>query len=400
MSLWQWLQLPGLAPPDPMTQESMKLKWAAGVMSMVLVFVFSGAGAAVLPEERADVLYHSYDGGGATIDGPSILIRKNLGESVSIGVNHYVDNVTSASIDVVVSASKYTEDREENSLMVDYLNDKTTISLGYTNSVESDFDATTVSLGVSQDMFGDLTTLSVSFAIGDNVVGQNGNDSFEETNEVRSYRITLSQILTKKLIVSFAFDTTTDEGFLNNPYRSVRYRDPISPIGYLFQPEVYPQTRTSNAFAVRGNYYLDQHAAIHAGYRLFTDNWGIDASTYEFGYILPYREDWIFEASFRFHDQSDADFYSDLFPFQDAQNFLARDKELSSFNSTTIGAGVSWEFGRAWESIQRGSLNFNIDWIQFDYDNFRDLTDSASVGTESLYSFDATVIRAFASIWF
>ncbi len=375
-----------------------KIQWTAGILSLVLVC--SGVGAAVLPAERADVLYHSYDGGGATIDGPSILIRKNLGDSVSIGVNQYIDNVTSASIDVVVSASNYTENRVENSLMVDYLNDKTTMSLGYSNSVESDFDSTTISLGVSQDMFGDLTTLSVSFAIGDNIVGQNGNDSFEETAEVRSYRITLTQILTTKLVLSFALDTTTDEGFLNNPYRSVRYLDPISPIGYLFQPEVYPQTRTSNAFAVRGNYYLDQRAVIRAGYRFFTDNWGIDATTFELGYILPYREDWIFEASLRFYDQSAADFYSDLFPFQDAQNFLARDKELSSFNSTTIGAGVSWEFGRAWESIERGSLNFNVDWIQFDYDNFRDLTDSASVGNESLYSFDATVIRAFASIWF
>ena len=381
-----------------MTKGSIKHNFA--IVSLSLMLFCSGVGAAVLPEERADVLYHSYDGGGATIDGPSILIRKNLGEKLSVGVNHYVDNVTSASIDVVVSASKYTENREENSLMLDYLNEKTTISFGYTKSVESDFDATTLSLGVSQDMFGDLTTLAVSFAIGDNEVGQNGDDSFGESAEVRSYRITLSQILTKKLIVSFALDTTTDEGFLNNPYRTVRYRDPLSPVGYLFQSEVYPQTRVSNAFAVRGNYYLDQHAAIHLGYRLFSDSWGIDASTFEFGYILPYREDWTFEASFRFHDQSDADFYSDLFPFQDAQNFLARDKELSSFTSTTIGAGVSWEFGRAWESVQRGSLNLNLDWIQFDYDNFRDLTDSASVGNESLYSFDATVIRAFASIWF
>ncbi|MEM7562100.1 MAG: DUF3570 domain-containing protein [Pseudomonadota bacterium] len=370
--------------------------------SLILLFsaLAGSAQAAVLPEERGDILYHSYDGGGATIDGPAVLVRKNFGESVSVGVNHYVDNVTSASIDVVVNASEYTENREENTLSVDYLNEKTTISFGYTKSIENDFDATTLNLGISQEMFGDLTTLTVGFALGDNIIGQNGDDDFEETAEVRSYRLSLTQILTKKLIMSFAFDTTTDEGFLNNPYRVVRYRDPVSPVGYLFQPEVYPQTRTSNAFAIRANYYLEQHAAIHTGYRFFTDSWGIEASTYELGYILPYGEDWIFEASFRFHDQGEADFYSDLFPFQDAQNFLARDKEMSSFSSTTIGAGVSWEFGRAWEKIERGALSLNIDWIQFDYDNFRDLTDDSPVGTESLYEFDATVIRAFASIWF
>jgi hypothetical protein len=81
---------------------------------LLLLSTLLQAQAAVLPEERVDLLYHRYDGGGAEIDGPSILVRKNLGDSVSVGLNHYVDNVTSASIDVLVSASEYTEERTEN----------------------------------------------------------------------------------------------------------------------------------------------------------------------------------------------------------------------------------------------------------------------------------------------
>ncbi|HKJ53281.1 MAG TPA: DUF3570 domain-containing protein [Gammaproteobacteria bacterium] len=362
--------------------------------------MLSNAVAAVLPEERADVLYHRYDGGGAKIDGPSLLVRKNLGDSVSVGLNHYVDNVTSASIDVLVSASPYTEKRDENSINLDYLRQKTTMSLGYTRSQESDYDATTLNLGISQDMLGDLTTVSMSFALGDNVVQQNGNDAFEEDAQVRSYRVGVSQIVTKDLVMALTFETITDEGYLNNPYRSVRYVDAGSANGYSFQQEVYPRTRTSQAIALRGNYYLPQRAAIHAGVRVFKDTWDIDATTFEVGYTLPYGEAWIFEASYRLHDQSDAEFYSDLFPFQDAQNYLARDKELSSFTSTTFGLGASYEFGRGWSAIDRGSLNLQLDWIQFDYDNFRDLTVAAPVGEEPLYSFNATVTRAFASFWF
>jgi len=367
---------------------------------IVVLCACKSAQAAVLPEERADYLYHSYDGGGATIDGPSLLVRKNFGESVSVGLNHYVDDVTSASIDVLVNASEYTENREENTLSIDYLRQKTTMSLGYTTSVESDYDATTLSLGISQDMFGDLTTVSVGFALGDNIVSRNGDDLFEEDNKVRSYRVSVTQILTTKLVMALALETITDEGFLNNPYRSVRYVDGASATGYSFQPEVYPETRTSNAVALRGNYYLEQRAAIHAGYRLFSDSWGIESNTIELGYTLPYGESLVFEASLRFYDQTEAEFYSDLFPFLNAQNFLARDKELSSFSSTTLGAGVSWEFGQAWQAIERGGLSLNVDWIQFDYDNFRDLTESGPLGGEPLYSFDATVIRALASVWF
>ena len=271
------------------------------LLGLVLLLLMLGkAIAAVLPEERADLLYHSYDGGGAEIDGPSVLVRKNLGSSVSVGLNHYVDNVTSASIDVLVTASEYTEKRTENSFFVDYLREKTTMSLGYTRSEESDYDATTTSIGISQDMFGDLTTVSIGFALGDNVIGQNGNDSFEEDSRVRSYRVGVSQIVTRSLIMALTYEAITDQGYLNNPYRSVRYRDTTSANGYSFQQEVYPETRSSNAIAVRGNYYLAQRAAVHAGVRVYEDSWGIDAKTYEVGYTLPYEQDWIFDARFVF----------------------------------------------------------------------------------------------------
>jgi hypothetical protein len=359
--------------------------------------------AAVLPEERVDLLYHKYDGGGVTIDGPSFLVRKNLGDSVSVGFNHYVDNVTSASIDVEVSgASEYTEERTENSVSIDYLRQKTTMSAAYTVSDENDFDAKTLSLGMSQDMFGDLTTVSMSFAYGDNTVGLNldGSEDFEEDAKVRSYRLGVSQVITKNLVMAFTFETITDDGYLNNPYRSVRFCLPPDCSTTGSQGEIYPETRTSTAMALRANYFLPQRAAIFAGIRVFEDTWDIDATTYELGYTFPYEEAWILEASFRFHDQSSAEFYSDLFPSATALNYFARDKELSTFTSTTLGLGASYEFGRAWTRIDRGSLNLQVDWIDFDYDDFRDLTQSGPIGEEPLYSFDATVTRLFASIWF
>ena len=375
-------------------------KPAAGIRCALFLGLVSMAGiaaAAVLPEERADLLYHRYDGGGAEIDGPSLLLRKNVGDSISVGLNHYVDNVISASIDVVVSASEYTEQREENGISLDYLRQKTTMSLGYTVSEENDFDAKTLGLAISQDMFGDLTTVSMSFALGNNTIKRTGDPAFEEESEVRSYRLGLSQILTKNLVLAATYETISDEGYLNNPYRQVRF---ISGTGFSFEGENYPRTRTSTAIALRANYFLPQRSAIHGGVRIFDDTWDIEATTYEVGYTMPFGEEWLFEASYRFHDQSSASFYSDLFPGPQATEFRARDKELSSFTSSTIGLGASWEFGRSWSTIERGSINLNIDWISFDYENFRDLTDNAPTGEESTYGFDATVTRFFTSIWF
>ena len=370
------------------------------VLAVTLVLSRSVLGA-VLPEDRADFLYHSYDGGGAEIAGPSVLVRKKFSENVSATFNNYIDNVTSASIDVITTASPYTEKREENSISVDYLREKTLMSIGFTESNESDYDAATLSLNFSQDMFGDLTTVNMGYAQGDNDVGNNADETFAEKAEWRSYRLSLTQVITKDLIMAFSLEAITDEGYLNNPYRTVRFLDPSVPRGYSYQGEVYPNTRTSNAFAIRGNYYLPHRAALHAGYRYFNDTWGIEANTFELGYTWPYSDDLLLEFHFRLYDQSKADFYSDLFPFQDAQNFLARDKELSSFTSQSFGAGGSWEFKKNGTGfIKRASVNLNLDYMIFEYDDFRDLTSNAVPGEEPLYDLDATVLRLFLSAWF
>ncbi|MDH5620692.1 MAG: hypothetical protein OEY74_01305, partial [Gammaproteobacteria bacterium] len=113
-------------------------------LTAVLLGIAGNAFAGVLPEDRADVLYHLYDGGGVEIDGPSILVRKQVGKSVSVVGNYYVDMVSSASIDVVTTASPYTEERKQWSLGMDYLRGNTTMRVNYTSSEESDYDAETV----------------------------------------------------------------------------------------------------------------------------------------------------------------------------------------------------------------------------------------------------------------
>ena len=121
--------------------------------------------AAVLPDERLDILEHQYEGGGVKISGPSILVRKDIGRSVSVSANYYVDLVSSASIDVHSSGSRYSEERKQKSVGIDYMHDRTSFSLGYTTSDENDYQAKTYNLGVTQTFFGDLTTLNFSLVL-------------------------------------------------------------------------------------------------------------------------------------------------------------------------------------------------------------------------------------------
>lgn len=359
------------------------------------------ASAGVLPEDRADVLYHYYDGGGVEIDGPSILVRKQVGRSVSLSGNYYVDTVTSASIDVVTTASPYDEERTELSAGIDYLTGDTLMSVSFTNSDENDYTADTWGFGISQEIFGGLTTISMGYGSGNDEVRRRGDDLFAAEVDRKAYRLGVSQVLTRNLLVGVDFETISDEGFLNNPYRQVRYLDAGSADGYAYQPEVYPSTRTSNALALRGRYHLPYRAAVFGAYRFFDDDWGITAHTAELGYTQPWGRGWLFELGYRYYTQGHADFYSDLFPYRDAQNFLARDKELSSFQSHSLRFGASYDlFEGGWRFFDRGTLNVYYDHILFEYDDFRDLTSGAPVGTEPFYDFSADVIQLFLSVWF
>jgi hypothetical protein len=375
---------------------------------LILAFVVLGlaaarfAAAGVLPEDRADFLLHSYDGGGVTIQGPSLLVRKQFAQKFSASANYYVDKVQSASIDVVTTASPYEEERTQYSVGLDYLHDRWTMSVGLTNSEENDYAAETLSFGVSQDIFGDLTTVSLGYTLGDDVVGRRGDPTFTDTVEKQSYKLGLSQILTKNLLLGLSFETITDEGFLNNPYRQVRYLDASSAQGYSYEREVYPRTRTSDAGAARLRYYLPWRAAIHGEYRQYSDTWDIASDTVELGYTHPIEPGWMIEGKLRFYSQDKADFYSDLFARSNFQNFIARDKELSTFTSQSLRLAVSYDIVRGgWKFVERGTVNVIYDHLMFDYEDFRDLTGSgAAPGTEPFYTFDANVVQVFISFWF
>jgi hypothetical protein len=412
-------------PADELARRGDRLQHLLALLLLCLAAAIHplAASAGVLPEDRADLLFHRYDGGGVTIQGPSLLVRKTMAEKYSVTANYYMDMVTSASIDVEVSgASEYKEERKQWSLGLDYLRGKTTYSLSYTNSEENDYIASTTSFNISQDLFGDLTTISMGFSKGDDSVRRTIPDpnnpdvrivdpSFDEAIDRWSYRVGVSQILTRSMIVSLGLEVITDEGYLHNPYRSFRYYDPEDDLHFKLATEIYPHTHTSNAAALNARYYLPWRAAASAGYRYYTDTWGIGANTFELGYTHPWRDTgWTFEASLRYYNQDHADFYADIFPRVDYQNFMGRDKELSTFTSTSLHLGATYEFARTgWRFIKRGTLNLYFDRMQFDYDDFRDARYSMlpaddpnfhPAGTEPLYSFGANVIQAFISVWF
>lgn len=235
---------------------------------LALVACVTPAIAGVLPEDRADALYHRYEGGGITVQGPSILVQKKITDNFAVTANYYEDLISSASVDVKLAASPYKETRKQKSIGFQYLHGKSTYSAGFINSVEPDYKANTTYYSVSQDMFGDLTTITMTYKRGwdqvfkdfKNANGQienqpgfgavdaNGNPlrNYKDADH-RGYAVGLSQILTRNLIAVFNYEVLTDQGYLQSPYREIVYLDPTVGRGFSLADQIYPNTRTSNA---------------------------------------------------------------------------------------------------------------------------------------------------------
>lgn len=373
------------------------------IFSLIALLIFNATTqAAILPAERADAMYHRYDGGGMVIDGPSILLRKNIAEKYSIAANYYVDSVSSASIDVLTSgASEYAEERIESSLDFTYLEDKSLINIGYTTSQENDYEANSFRIDFSQDFFGDMSTLSMGFSQGNDDITQTDNDSFAEKLERRHYRVGLAQILTRNLIANINYESIIDEGYLQNPYRFILVNNGTA---YDIEAERYPNTRNSDAISLKLSYHLSWPAAIKTRVGYFTDSWGIKSQSIELDYSQQLSNRWMVDLRIRQYQQDDADFYANAFDVDSAlQTFVGRDKELSEYSSFSVGLGASYQWTFK-QRIDKASVNIQLDYMMFDYDNFHEVTSdttaSFGLGNEPLYSFNAYALRLFFSLWY
>lgn len=359
-------------------------RWAGFAGLVIGLHGAVGVGA-VLPEERADAMYHYYDGGGVRVTGPALLVRKNMADKVSLSGSYYADTVSCASIDVVTTASPFKEKRTEYGAGVDYLYSDSLMSLSFTRSEEPDYDADTLSVNIAQDVFGGMTTVNMGYSRGKDKVRDNNEPTFSDYVNRYQYRLGLSQILTATWRVNLDYEAITDEGYLNSPYRSAR-------VNGAAVPEQYPRTHDSQAVALRTVKFLPPRSSVRFEYRYYWDTWDIDANTAEIAYNRYMSAAWLMELRYRYYWQNSASFYSD--DFTQTQNYMARDKELSTFTSYAVGGKLTYAFQSHPFFLVKSTLNLSYDHIRFEYDDFTD------VRTGALYAFDANVAQLFLSLWF
>ena len=260
------------------------LRWLAERWRELLGTVMAGSAAttasgAALPEDKAEAIFHVYDGGGVKATGPALLVRKSLFDRVSVSAQYYVDAVSNASIDVVTTASAYKETRTAYDFGLDTVVRDSTLSLSASRSTEPDYVAEAFGLDVAHEVFGGMSTVSLGFTRARDQVGQKGVAGWIDQASHWQYRAGLTQILTPRWLMSANVEVISDDGFLGSPYRAAR-------VFGAAVPERNPRTRTSRATKFRSisdTHALVARSSVRAEYRYYWDTWGIKAHTFEIG---------------------------------------------------------------------------------------------------------------------
>ncbi len=311
--------------------------------------------AADVPADRAEAMFHVYDGGGVKATGPALLVRKRLSDRVSASGSYYIDAVSNASIDVVTTASPFKETRTEYGLGVDWAVRDSLLSLSASRSSEPDYTANSVGLDIAQDVFGGMTTISIGFSRGSDEVLKSTDTAFAETALHWQYRVGVTQILSPRWLMSANLEAVADEGYLGSPYRAAR-------VFGATVPERLPGTRSSRALKLRALGAVGDTGSVRGELRYYWDTWGLKASTLEIGgsrrWGDPAQGSWLFDGAVRAHTQNSALFYSDNATVE--TTYLTRNRQLSAFRSTGLSGkatrvlparwgGAEWQFTGAYE---------------------------------------------------
>lgn len=339
----------------------------------------SGARAVDLPEDSAEAIFHSYNGGGVNANGPALLVRKQFADKVSVSASYYVDSVSNASIDVVTTASPFREQRNEFGVGAEYVYRDSKLSVTTTSSKEPDYTANGLGIDITQDTFGGMTSVSLGFTRGNDQISKKDAPEFHDEAAHWQYRLGVTQILSPRWIVSANAEALADEGFLGSPYRVARVFGAVV-------PERTPRTRSARAIKFRLIGDLGHQDAIHADYRYFTDTWDIKAHTAEIGYSRYFGEQWLADAALRYYRQDKALFYSDNATAESA--YVSRNRQLSTFNSVGLGAKISYKLGKV-AGFSLVKLNGAYEYTSFKFSDFTDIRNGEP------YSYNANVLQVY-----
>ncbi len=190
----------------------------------------------------------------------------------------------------------------------------------------------------------------------------------------------VSQILSRNLVVGGSYDIAKIDGFQQNAYRLVL-------TSTTFVPERHPDDRTRQSFAVSARYYLPaSQTTFIAAYRYYRDDWHIHAHTPELRIVQEVGRFADATFGYRYYRQNAAFFYEERYPSpiaadnkfptcggltKDGTPCFSDDPKMSAFDGHTLTAklgvlGEEFDLGGMWAGARfEGILEYIVQHNRF-----------------------------------
>jgi hypothetical protein len=217
--------------------------------------------------------------------------------------------------------------------------DRGSLSLGWTDSQESDYTSRGWSLTGSFSTLSRNTTFTAGASTSQDRIDVAAVGITQESKNVDSWSVGVVQVLTPVDLVRLDYTRTEGDGYFSDPYK---FRDNR------------PGHRQQDTVVLRWNHhFVTLDASLRLSWRWYTDSFGVDAHTLGAEYVQAFGDGWTVTPSIRLHAQSQADFYLDprfrglpaIVPRSELQS---QDQRLATFGAVTAGIKAVKRFGRDW----------------------------------------------------
>jgi hypothetical protein len=287
----------------------------------------------------------------------------------SVGGRYLVDVVSAASVDIVATASpRWNELRHVGSIEASYKRGAASATASAGISEEPDYRALYGSAGFTLDLLEKNLTPFLSARYGHDDVGRRGLPRERwEALQKGGLQAGLTFVLSRFMVASVQLDADFERGYLAKPYRYIPLFSPGTgaeiPAGApprlvnelrLDERPIDSLPTSRDRYALTGRLAARKgHVTLRLDQRLYTDSWGLGASTSDARVLVDAGSRFLLWPRLRFHTQSGVSFWQRAYEAvvqEDGTLLVPRyrtgDRELSRLDTLTAGLGIKLRLGR------------------------------------------------------
>lgn len=326
----------------------------AAAMALPMVACIPGAAVAGSAPEQTTIgfKYLSYKDYERTVDRmkitvPQLWLDTALTTDLQLQASTLVDSISGASPIRANVLKPVNDTRHASDLKLTKYFEEFSIGLAASDSRESDYLSKSVSLDTRIDFNDRNTTLALGYsATRDDIDNPADATRFDRRKSTDDFLIGVTQLIDPQSLFQINLAWSRGNGYYSDPYKNFEQR---------------PESRRQTALLMRYVGFVPRFdGALHADYRYFQSDWGVNADTIDVSWYQNLEGGWQVIPGARYYRQHQADFYfndadyptgRDLLRFFSTNpRYYSADQRLASFGGMTYSLKLAKNFADGWQS--------------------------------------------------